>query len=167
MHKLILSSFVTLLMATHRSVKQCKEGGNNGVGHQEAPGSSKNQEYLNPINILGIPSSANRRANHERSVLDTNTSNKLNFKILKSSGRCGMGSLLNLNKIPSSSRKVQRSNSARESMLTGRELSMLGGGLLNNTNNIHQQRTIHDEPEREQVGNYVNIWSQSFDLKYC
>ena len=125
-----------------RSIKHSQEAS------KEPSKASKNQEYLNPINILGIPSAANRRANHERSTTDP--SNKFNFKILKNSGRCGMGSLLNLNKIPPISRKtsLQRSNSAREcSMLTGRELSMLGGGLL--ASNHHQRH--QGEEERGQV----------------
>ena len=102
---------------------------------------TKNSEYLNPINILGIPATA-RRSNQDRvsgsgvsadspaSRSSSSTAGRMgglggpleqtdrgNFRILKNSfgaaGRCGMGSLLNLNKIPHKS-SLQRSNSARE-----------------------------------------------------
>ena len=101
---------------------------------------NKNSEYLNPINILGIPATA-RRSNQDRpgsgvstegpaSRSSSSTAGRMgglggpldqqdrgNFRILKNSfgaaGRCGMGSLLNLNKIPHKT-SLQRSNSARE-----------------------------------------------------
>ena len=98
---------------------------------------NKSSEYLNPINILGIPATA-RRSSQDRpgsgvsadgmvaSRSSSSTAGRMgvldqadrgNFRILKNSfgaaGRCGMGSLLNLNKIPHKS-SLQRSNSARE-----------------------------------------------------
>ena len=89
---------------------------------------SSNHEYLNPINILGLPNPnlVHRRSNQDRqpggSVQETN---KMNLKFLKSSARCGMGSLLNLNKIGQKT-SLQRSNSARECSLLG--------GVINNCN---------------------------------
>ena len=102
---------------------------------------NKNSEYLNPINILGIPATARRSNNQDRpgsgvstegpaSRSSSSTAGRMgglgghldqpdrgNFRILKNSfgaaGRCGMGSLLNLNKIPHKT-SLQRSNSARE-----------------------------------------------------
>ena len=135
----------------------------------KSPKSSGNQgEYLNPINILGIPSAANRRSNQDRmgpgsaQTEPTNTS-KMNFKILKSShSRCGgMGSLLNLNKIPGPGRvSVQRSNSARECGVAGAVgggVSILNGNITkhsslansrnNNITNIHYTETNTDRGE--------------------
>ena len=78
----------------------------------------------------------------------------MNFKILKSShSRCGgMGSLLNLNKIPGSGPRVavQRSNSAREcSLAVGGGVSIVNGNitkhssLANTRNNNNNAANIH------------------------
>ena len=103
---------------------------------------SSNHEYLNPINILGIPNPNHRRSNQDRqpgggSVQETN---KMNLKFLKSSARCGMGSLLNLNKIGQKT-SLQRSNSARECSLIGGVITncnITRNSSNNDTNNSNQ-----------------------------
>ena len=126
-----------------------KYRGNNKIAvepHGQSQNNNKNSEYLNPINILGIPATA-RRSNQDRpgsgvssegpaaARSSSSTAGRMgglggaldqadrgNFRILKNSfgaaGRCGMGSLLNLNKIPHKS-SLQRSNSARECGVAG------------------------------------------------
>ena len=87
--------------------------------------SGSHQEYLNPINILGIPNTTaagGRRPNPEgarptssQDAAAAAPASRMNFKLVSKSpgSRCGMaGSLLNLARIPSKS-SVQRSNSAR------------------------------------------------------
>ena len=76
----------------------------------------------------------------------------MNFKILKSShSRCGgMGSLLNLNKIPGAGRvSVQRSNSARECGVAG----AVGGGVSIVNGNI----TKHSNLANTRNNNNANI----------
>ena len=88
--------------------------------------SGSHQEYLNPINILGIPNTtaAGARRHNTEGARPTSSqeaaaaagpASRMNFKLVSKSpgSRCGMaGSLLNLARIPSKS-SVQRSNSAR------------------------------------------------------
>ena len=87
--------------------------------------SGSHQEYLNPINILGIPNTtaaAGRRhtegarpTSSQEAAAAAGPASRMNFKLVSKSpgSRCGMaGSLLNLARIPSKS-SVQRSNSAR------------------------------------------------------
>ena len=107
-------------------------GNNKMTGEPASQNNTKNSEYLNPINILGIPATARRPGSGvsaegpaSRSSSSTavrmgglggpleQTDTRGNFRILKNVGRCGMGSLLNLNKIPHKT-SLQRSNSARE-----------------------------------------------------
>ena len=105
-----------------------------------APNNAANHEYLNPINILGIPSRSNHDTNTRHGAPPPPSSqeqnHKMNFKIFKSSSRCGMGSLLNLHKIPSKT-SLQRSNSARECGMLG---PVLGGGHVNTNITNH---TLH------------------------
>ena len=125
-----------------------KYRGNNKIAVEQSQNNTKNSEYLNPINILGIPATTARRSSQDRpgsgvsaegggppaSRSNSSTAGRLgggleqaehgrgNFRILKNSfgaaGRCGMGSLLNLNKIPHKT-SLQRSNSARECGVAG------------------------------------------------
>ena len=106
--------------------------------------SSGNHEYLNPINILGLPNPnlVHRRSNQDRqpggSVQETN---KMNLKFLKSSARCGMGSLLNLNKIGQKT-SLQRSNSARECSLLGGVITRHSTNNDTNLNNQYDDRLL-------------------------
>ena len=111
---------------------------------------SSNHEYLNPINILGIPNPNHRRSNQDRqpgggSVQETN---KMNLKFLKSSARCGMGSLLNLNKIGQKT-SLQRSNSARE-------CSLIGGVITNCT--ITRNSSNNDSNNSNQYDDRLQVF---------
>ena len=104
------------------------------------PNNTANHEYLNPINILGIPSRSNHDTRHAPPPTTQEQNHKMNFKIFKSSSRCGMGSLLNLHKIPSKT-SLQRSNSARECGMLG---PVLGGGHSGGHVNTNiSSHTIH------------------------
>ena len=101
---------------------------------------SSNHEYLNPINILGIPNPNHRRSNQDRQPgggSGVQETNKMNLKFLKSSARCGMGSLLNLNKIGQKT-SLQRSNSARECSLIGGVITNCNINRNTDTNNSNQ-----------------------------